>query len=56
MSPTDLARGDAISLRQAIGMQTPKAIELWMNVVDDPTEQFRCDFEVQHVAEALPVG
>jgi magnesium transporter len=39
MSATNITREDAISLRQAIGMQTPKAIELWVDVVDDPAER-----------------
>jgi magnesium transporter len=39
MSTTDVARDSAISLRQAIHMQNPKAIELWLDVVDDPAER-----------------
>jgi len=39
MSTTDVARESAISLRQAIHMQNPKAIELWLDVVDDPAER-----------------
>ncbi len=39
MSTTDTARAAAISLRQAIDMQTPKALELWLDVVDDPAER-----------------
>lgn len=36
MSATNVAGDAAISLRQAIAMATPKAIELWLDVVDDP--------------------
>jgi magnesium transporter len=39
LSTTDTARAAAISLRQAIDMQTPKALELWLDVVDDPAER-----------------
>jgi magnesium transporter len=39
MNPTDLVRGTAISLRQAVDMHTPKAIELWLDVVDEPAER-----------------
>jgi magnesium transporter len=39
MSTTDVARDSAISLRQAIHMQNAKAIELWLDVVDDPAER-----------------
>ncbi len=39
MSSTDVARDTAISLRQAIQMQNAKAIELWLDVVDDPAER-----------------
>ena len=34
-----VARGAAISLRQAVAMQTPKALELWLDVVDDRTDR-----------------
>jgi magnesium transporter len=39
MSTTDVARDSAISLRQAVQMQNMKAIELWLDVVDDPAER-----------------
>ena len=39
MSATNVADDAAISLRQAIDMQTAKAIELWLDVVDDPAER-----------------
>ena len=39
MSTADVARDAAISLRQAIEMRNGKAIELWLNVVDDPAER-----------------
>ena len=41
MNTTEVARGAAISVRQAIAMNTPKAVELWLDVVDDPTERAR---------------
>ena len=39
MKGTQLDPDAAISLRQAIAMATPKAIELWLDVVDDPAER-----------------
>ncbi len=36
---TQLDPDAAISLHQAIAMATPKAIELWLDVVDDPAER-----------------
>lgn len=39
MSTTDIARGATITLRQAVDMQTPKALELWLGVVDDPADR-----------------
>jgi magnesium transporter len=39
VSKADLAPGAAISLRQAIDMQTPKALELWLDVVDDKADR-----------------
>jgi hypothetical protein len=41
VNTTEVARGAAISVRQAIAMNTPKAVELWLDVVDDPTERAR---------------
>jgi magnesium transporter len=41
VNTTEVARGTAISVRQAIAMNTPKAVELWLDVVDDPTERAR---------------
>jgi magnesium transporter len=41
MSTTSVARGAAISLRQAVDMQTPKALELWLDVVKDPADRSR---------------
>jgi magnesium transporter len=38
LSTTAVARA-AISLRQAIDMQTPKAIELWLDVIDDKADR-----------------
>jgi magnesium transporter len=35
----DTTRAASISLRQAIDMQTPKALELWLDVVADPAER-----------------
>src|ERR1700754_5060442 len=39
LSTTDAARAAAISLRQAIDMQTPKALELWLDVIDERVER-----------------
>jgi magnesium transporter len=38
MAP-DTDRTGSISLRQAIDLQTPKALELWLDVVGDPAER-----------------
>ena len=35
----DTGRATSISLRQAIDLQTPKALELWLDLVDDPAER-----------------
>ncbi len=39
MSTTDVAHGATFSLRQAVDMQTPKALELWLDAVDDPADR-----------------
>jgi magnesium transporter len=41
VNATEVAREAAIGLRQAIAMNTPKAVELWLEVVDDSTEPAR---------------
>jgi magnesium transporter len=38
---TEVARGGRISMRQVITMNTPKAVELWLDVVDDPVHRAR---------------
>ena len=39
MSSADVARDAAITLPQAIEMENVKAIELWLDVVDDQAER-----------------
>lgn len=41
MSKTNVTPGAAIGLRQAIDMQTPKALDLWLDVVDDKADRIR---------------
>ena len=60
MSSTNV-RGAAITLRQAIDMQTPKAVELWLDLVDDPAERASqltrlSSTDLQRLGEALDAG
>jgi magnesium transporter len=41
VNTAEVAREATIGLRQAIAMNTPKAVELWLEVVDDSTERAR---------------
>jgi magnesium transporter len=41
VNTTDVARGTAINVRKAIATNTPKAVELWFDAVDDPAERAR---------------
>jgi magnesium transporter len=41
VNTTEVARGAAISVRQAIAMNTPKAVELCLDVVDGLAERIR---------------
>lgn len=38
---TEAVQQAALTLRQAIAMDTPKAVEVWLEVVDDPGERVR---------------
>lgn len=39
MSPTQVTPDGPLSLRQATAMRTPKAVDLWLDVVGDPNER-----------------
>jgi magnesium transporter len=38
---TESVQESALTLRHAVAMDTPKAVELWLEVVDDPAERVR---------------